>query len=317
MARGRQVWSKQKWQQLDKGTPMQNRASIGFPPVYGGQRSLGPRGAPATAPECRNGLAHSQPLPRISSPLLRWFTWYSRHYVARHFHSLRLSRSGLPPVSNLPLVIYSNHASWWDALVCVVLKDEFFPDRTAFTPIDAAMLERYKMFRRLGFFGVEQRNRRGAMQFLRTSETVLQSPRHLLAITPQGRFSDVRERPIHFEPGLGHLATRVRRALFVPFVVEYVFWEERLPEILVRFGEAVEVRRDDAASFAPAQWTKLFEEKLAAAQDVLAGESQRREPREFERILKGSAGQGGIYDWWRGFKARLCGETFNREHGHK
>ena len=250
-------------------------------------------------------------------PLLRWFTWYSRRYARRHFHSVRVSRSGLPPASKLPLVIYSNHASWWDALVCLVLKEEFFRGRTAFAPIDAAMLERYKMFRRLGFFGVEQHTRRGAIQFLRTAETVLQSPGHLLAVTPQGRFTDVRERPVQFEAGLGHLAARVRHALFVPFVVEYVFWEERLPEILVRFGESVEVRREHAAAFEPAYWTKLFEGKLAGAQDALAAESQRRDPDDFQRILRGGAGQGGIYDWWRGFRAKLRGETFNREHGRK
>jgi hypothetical protein len=173
------------------------------------------------------------------------------------------------------------------------------------------------MFRRLGFFGVEQRTRRGAIQFLRTAQTVLQSPRRLLAVTPQGRFTDVRERPVHFEAGLGHLAARVQHALFVPFVVEYVFWEERLPEILVRFGESVEVRREHAAAFEPAYWTKLFEGKLAVAQDALAAESQRRDPEDFQRILRGGAGQGGIYDWWRGFRAKLSGETFNREHGRK
>jgi len=298
---------------------MQSRTPVACPPGYGLGQFSGAREASATSTALQSGgrLPQSQTLPRISSPLLRWFTWYSRRYVRRHFHSVRVSRSGLPPASKLPLVIYSNHASWWDALVCLVLKDEFFPDRTAFAPIDAAMLERYKMFRRLGFFGVEQRTRRGASQFLRTAETVLQSPRHLLAVTPQGRFTDVRERPVHFEGGLGHLAVRVQRALFVPFVVEYVFWEERLPEILVRFGESVEVRREHAAAFEPAYWTKLFEEKLAAAQDALAAESQRRDPDDFQRILRGGAGQGGIYDWWRGFRAKLRREPFNREHGRK
>ncbi len=298
---------------------MQSRTTVACPPGYGLRQSSGAREAPATASalESRKGLPDSQTLPRISSPLLHWFTWYSRRYVRRHFHSVRVSRSGLPPASKLPLVIYSNHASWWDALVCLVLKAEFFPDRTAFAPIDAAMLERYKMFRRLGFFGVEQRTRRGAIQFLRTAETILQSPRHLLAVTPQGRFSDVREHPVHFEAGLGHLAARVQRALFVPCVVEYVFWEERLPEILVRFGESAEVRREHVAAFEPAYWTKLFEEKLGAAQEALAAESQRRDPGDFQRILRGGAGQGGIYDWWRGFRAKLRGEKFNREHGRK
>ena len=253
-------------------------------------------------------------VPTVSRPLLRWFAWYARRYVQRHFHSLRVSYSGLPPVSKLPLVIYSNHASWWDPLVGLVLKSEFFADRTLFAPIDAAMLERYQMFAKLGFFGVEQRSRRGAVQFLRTAEAILKSPQPLLAVTPQSRFADVRERPVRFEAGLGHLAARTQQALFVPFVAEYVFWEERLPEILARFGEPVEVSCDHRA-FTHHYWTRLFEQKLETAQDILSLESQRRDPADFQRVLRGGAGQGGFYDWWRGLRAKLRGEPFNREHG--
>ena len=256
-------------------------------------------------------------IPTVSRLLLNWFTWYSRRYIRRHFHSVRVSRSGLPPASNLPLVLYSNHASWWDPLVGLVLKSEFFADRTLFAPIDAAMLERYKIFAKLGFFGVEQHSRRGAVQFLRTAEAVLKSPQHLLAVTPQSRFADVRERPVRFEAGLGHLATRLERALFVPFVAEYVFWEERLPEILVRFGEPVEARREHASALTAEGWTRQFEQKLQAAQDALSIESQHRDPAAFQTLVSGGAGQGGIYDWWRAVKAKLRGESFNREHGRK
>ncbi len=204
----------------------------------------------------------SASVPVISKPLLRWFTWYSRRYLRRHFHSLRVSLNGLPPGdAQLPLVIYSNHAAWWDALVGLVLKAEFFSSRQAFAPIDSKALENYKMFGRLGFFGVEQGTRRGAVQFLRTSEHILRAANSLLVVTPQGRFADVRERPIRFEAGLGHLATRVEHAVFLPMATEFVFWEERLPEILVRFGEPVEVSAQHAVAFDAKYWTALFEEK--------------------------------------------------------
>lgn len=256
-------------------------------------------------------------VPLVSRPLLRWFTWYSRRYVRRHFHAVRVSRAGLPPATDLPLVIYCNHASWWDPLVGLVLKSEFFADRTLFAPIDAAMLERYKMFARLGFFGVEQHSRRGATQFLRTAEVVLQSSRNLLAVTPQGRFADVRERPVRFEAGIGHLAARTSRALFIPVASEYVFWEERLPEILVRFGEPLEAGREQTPALAPGQWTVLLQQKLEQAQDALSAESQRRDLAAFQDVLRGDAGQGGVYDWWRAAKARLRGEHFKPEHGDK
>ena len=281
-----------------------------------GPATEGPRSAALARVESASGDRPA--LSKPCRPLLRWFTWYSRRYIRRHFHSLRLSRAGLPPQTRrLPLVIYSNHASWWDPLVCLALKSEFFPERTAYAPIDAAALERYTFFRRLGFFGVEQGSRRGAAQFLRAGEAILRRPDHLLALTPQSRFADPRERPARFQPGLGHLAGRVDHALFVPLAMEYVFWEERLPEILVRFGEAVEVRREHAAAFYPAYWTALFEENLTATQDALAVEAQRRDPLDFLPLLRGGAGQGGIYDVWRAAKARWRGQPFNPEHGRK
>ena len=290
--------------------PGQRHLSGALPALVAGEMRVAHEGG--------GNIARDTTLPRISPLLLRWFTWYSRRYLRRHFHSLRISCAGLPPdVRGLPLVVYSNHASWWDALVCLVLKDQFFPERNAFTPIDAAMLERYGFFRKLGFFGVEQRSRRGAIQFLRTAGNILREPESLLAITPQGRFADARQRPVRFEAGLGHLAARAERAVFAPMAMELVFWEERLPEILVRFGEPVQVRREHNAAFDAKYWTTLFEQKLAETQDALAAEAQRRNREDFEIILRGGAGQGGVYDWWRGLKAKLRGEKFKKEHGDK
>ncbi|HVT37419.1 MAG TPA: lysophospholipid acyltransferase family protein [Gemmatimonadaceae bacterium] len=261
-------------------------------------------------------LSSGDALPRISPQLLRWFTWYSRRYVKRHFHSLRVSRSGPPPCAHgLPLVIYSNHASWWDPLVGLVVTSAFFADRTLFAPIDAAMLARYKMLGNLGFFGVARDRAQGAIQFLRTAQAILESPQHLLAITPQGRFADVRERPARLEGGLGHLATRVGRALFVPLVAEYVFWDERLPEILLRFGEPVEIHNNVGSRVTPSGRTREFEYNLEAAQDALSAEARRRDPAAFRSLLIGGAGQGGVYDWFRAGKAKLRGEAFTREHG--
>jgi len=215
------------------------------------------------------------------------------------------------------LVIYSNHASWWDPLVGLVLKTEYFPDRRAFAPMDAAALERYQMFRRLGFFAVEQGSRRGAVQFLRTCEAVLRDPNHVLALTPQGQFVDARERPARFQAGLGYLAARVHNVAFVPMAAEYVFWEERLPEILVRFGEAVVTDGGQNSTLGAGDWTTLLEQELVRTQDALALESRRRNPDEFQMLLRGRAGQGGVYDWWRACKAWWRGTAFNPEHGSR
>jgi hypothetical protein len=164
---------------------------------------------------------------------------------------------------------------------------------------------------------VKRGARRGAIHFLRTAAAILKSNESLLAITPQSRFADVRERPLHFEAGLGHLARRVENAIFMPVAAEYVFWEERLPEILVRFGEPMPVRSENSVAFDATYWTALFECKLTETQDALAVEAQRRNAGDFRIVLRGGAGQGGIYDCWRALKATMLGNCFRREHGGK
>lgn len=259
-----------------------------------------------------------QGLPSISQPLLRWFTRYSRRYVRKHFHTVRISGAGLPQdLEGWPLVVYSNHSSWWDPLLGLILRERFFPNRDTFAPMESRMLRRYGFFRWLGFFAVEQLTRRGAVQFLSTAQAVLASPNHLLAITPQGRFADVRERPVHFASGLGHLVSRVERACFLPLAIEYVFWEERLPEVLVRFGPATKVCGRDLLPASSARWTALFEKNLQETQEALAAQAQRRCSADFVEILRGGAGQGGVYDVWRWLKAQCRGQKFDKEHTNK
>ncbi|HEU5070774.1 MAG TPA: lysophospholipid acyltransferase family protein, partial [Verrucomicrobiae bacterium] len=259
-------------------------------------------------PACKPAAPRAQPtsvatstLPRVSPWLLRAFAVYSRWFVARHFHTVRLSVAGEPPhVPGLPLVVYVNHASWWDPLVCLLLQQRCFPGRPAFAPIDATALAQYRFFARLGFFGVEQNHVRGAAQFWRVANELLQRSDPILWLTPQGRFADARERPARFRAGLGHLPERGATAAYVPLALEYAFWEERKPEVLGRFGEVEIV--EQCASRRPARavdWTRHFEEKLARTQDALAAEVRRREPADFRTLLHARSGVSLGYDTWR------------------
>ena len=59
-----------------------------------------------------------------------------------------------------------------------------------------------------------------------------------------------------------------------------------------------------------------IEQSLAATQDVLAREAQRRDPDVFETLVGGNAGVGGVYDFRRSLLARALGEGFRPEHGN-
>jgi len=253
-------------------------------------------------------------LPKVSPALLGAFLRYVEPYVRRHFHALRLARAGvLPRIGpEQPLVIYLNHPSWWDPLLCLILARRLFPERQHFAPIDAGALRRYSFFGKLGFFGVEPGTARGARRFLAVSQAILACPGGTLWITPGGQFGDPRERPVHLASGLGHLAHRMRSGILLPLALEYPFWEERFPEALARFGEPLDALE---VNFPADDWTALLADRLGATQDALAADALGREAVRFETLLGGKAGVGGVYDLWRRWKARARGESFRREHG--
>ena len=215
----------------------------------------------------------TQSLPDVWRPLVTWFTSYSRRYIGKHFNSFRISRSSsIPIVGRIPIVLYANHPGWWDPLVGLLLKAWFFPNYTLFAPVDAVSLRRYKILSKVGFFGVDRQTRRGVIDYFNTAEAILRAPDHLLAVTPQGQFTDARQRPVQFQRGLGLLATRVKRALFVPIAIEYAFWDQPRPEIFCRFGEATEISAADSRGLTAWHWTAAFELRLERTQDALAKE---------------------------------------------
>jgi len=251
--------------------------------------------------------------PRISKGLLRFFGKYSDGYLRRHFHSVRLLANGVPKdCAGWPLVVYSNHSSWWDPLIYLLLARRFFPSRNAYGPMDAGALQRYRFFQRLGFFGVKIGTARGAAGFLKQAGVILAADDSALWLTPQGKFADDRMRPPKFQSGLAHLARRTERTAFLPVAVEYSFWEERLPEILISFGDPIVFETTHPLSVP--EITSLFESALASVQDQLAAASQRRQSGEWHTLLCGRAGTSRVYDLWRSVRAKLRGETFDATH---
>jgi len=270
-------------------------------------------------------------LPRISPGRLRAFAAYARWYLRRQVHAVRLDLEGFRPDLRPgwhPQVVFLNHAAWHDPLVCLLLAGAIFPGTTGYAPMEEAALRRYAFFRRLGFFGVEGRTARGAAVFLRTAATILARPGAVLWLTPQGRFADVRERPLGFRAGLGHLAARCaghrsprpstgsppEPVTFLPLAIEYTHWEERLPEVLVRFGEPLVIDGSDSSP-SPDHWTSRCEGALEGTMDALARGACARTPGRFRNLLAGAAGVGGVYDAWRRVTAAVRGRSFRPEHG--
>lgn len=252
-------------------------------------------------------------VPKASRGLQWWFCRYLEHYFARHFDGVRVAREGFRPgdVSD-PFVVYSNHPSWWDPVLFMLLRDALLPNRDGFGPMDAEALAKYPLFKRLGVFGIERGTHSGAVAFLRTAEAVLLRPRSTLWLTAEGAFTDPRRRPIELQFGLAHLVRRVPNLQVVPLAIEYTFWNERLPEALVRFGQPVDLSGLQGANVEAI--SGRLEWALEETMDLLAVDAQSREAERFEAILLGKTGIGGPYDLWRRWWAGIRGVSLQLSH---
>lgn len=238
---------------------------------------------------------------------------YFERYLRRHFDALRIALPGRPPaLGEGPVVIYCNHPAWWDAVVIILLAAELFPERASYAPFDARMLERYGVFRRMGAFGVDLDSPRGAAQFLAASRAILARSDSLMWVTAQGRFADVRTRPLDLRPGIGRLPELAPDAMFVPMALEYAFWDERGASAFAAFGAPIAA--GDLLALPRGDRLARLEADLTATLDALSADVIAREPERFEDLIAGARGVGGVYDAWRRFGAALRGRRFDPGH---
>lgn len=246
-----------------------------------------------------------------SDAWVRFFTGVFRRRLRQSFHAVRLARPGLPEIdADLPLIVYCNHPSWWDAALAPVLARELYPHRRAYGPMDAAAMQRYPFMRRIGLFAVQADSYAGSATFLRTGEHLLNRADTLFCVTPQGHFVDPRIRPVQLRPGLAVLISRLPRVTVLPLALEYPFWDERTPEALARFGDPKVLGQ----AFGVPVIQQTLEAALAAAMDTLAADAQSRDPDRFITLHGGRVGVGGVYDGWRRLKTWCRGQPFEPAH---
>ncbi len=252
-------------------------------------------------------------LPVSKKWLVDGFCWYSKRMVAKQFMSFGIQDELLeaqPVAPASPMIVYANHASWWDPIAAMLLQKAYFSDRTFYAPIDAEALEKYRIMAKLGFYGVRLESFDGTSAFLSATKAILESKNATIWITPEGQFSDCRDHSLPLMPGLSHLASKFSGVTFLPIAFEYGFWNESRPQIFARFGSAI----NSSTSMQKGEWTTLLAERLRSTQGELARSVQARDPAAFKYVIESRPIRHGLYDHMRSWSAWLRGKPFDPRH---
>ena len=259
----------------------------------------------------------ARPTRRRKQRVFNFFARYFERYYRRHMNALRLAQWGAPPDlrGDAPVVLYTNHPAWWDAALYILLAARHFGERPSYAPIDAAMLEKYGFFGRMGAYGVDLESRKGAQDFLAASADILAHDDAAIWVAAQGRFMDVRARPLALKPGISRLVEIAPHAQYIPVAIEYGFWEQRGGEAFVAYGEAMSGA--DLAGMEREARRLHLENALTRIADRLSEDVITRDPARFVSLLDGKAGVGGIFDFTKRIIALIKGERYDPAHGRR
>lgn len=235
----------------------------------------------------------------------RGFARYVNRLFRSKFHAVRVVPGGTSLLRDIdrdqaPVMILLNHCAWWDPLLCVVLGSQLCPSRSGFGPMDAKMLKKFGLFKKLGLFGVDPDDPLALKPMVAYClERFERDAKPTLWATPQGAFADVRD-PIVLRPGMAAVAARTPGLRVVCVSVEYAFWLEQKPEAFLRIVEvpAPEVGHEGKAT--TARWHRALTDAMNANAAELARLVRGRDAAAFDTLSGGGESRTNpVYDLWR------------------
>jgi 1-acyl-sn-glycerol-3-phosphate acyltransferase len=221
----------------------------------------------------------------------RWFehffAWHVTRRFAKRFSAVRVR--GLEHMQRerdrKPILLVSNHTSWWDPLLMFHLSFRGMDKLEGHAMMDANNLRALPLLGWIGAFGVELGNKEDGELAVQYGAAQLCRPRKLVGIYPQGRERPITERPLRFKPGAARMAllAPVEPAI-VPLALRYEHGRHEKPELLVNIGPSIS-REGDVASL-----TERMERAVTELLDEIQRAVHAGSHREWPVYIDGGAG---------------------------
>lgn len=165
---------------------------------------------------------------------------YVKRRLGRTFSDVRiLGASRLrAALDRGPVIVASNHVSWWDPLVMVHLDAKLKSD--AYCLMDKANLDGLRFFSWLGALPLDRSSPRASLRDLERAAILLSEPGRMLVVFPHGE-----QRPAHlpleFRSGVHSLFTKTGAPVY-PLALRYDFHQSDRPVIHLALGEPLSER---------------------------------------------------------------------------
>ena len=186
--------------------------------------------------------------------------------LENRFYAMRYKGiENLKSLGKVPTIFFAPHCNWWDGIVFYNIAHRICHKEIR---LMVEELNRFPLLRRGGAYSVNKKSAQSAMQALQYSVDVLSELRNVLCIFPQGIIRPPHYRPIKFQTGLSYIAQnavkRYGKVNLIPVSIDYCFFRDNRPEVVVDFGKCIELTDSDIDR---KHYTAFLEAKLTETCD--------------------------------------------------
>jgi len=147
-----------------------------------------------------------------------FFKWYIRFKINRNFNPVKITSEIIG--KNLPVLLITNHNSWWDGLWVEYVNQQIFKRKYHFMMLEE-QLRKFWFFNYTGGFSV-RKNSKSIIETLDYTRQLLTNKNNLVLMYPQGEIQSMHEPVFKFERGLEHILKKMENPVQVVFMVSLV-----------------------------------------------------------------------------------------------
>lgn len=163
-----------------------------------------------------------------------FFRKYASCMIKRKFHDVIIT--GKTDATQNPVLLISNHISWWDGFWALYLNMKVFDKKFHFMMDEAGLSERW-LFNYSGGFSVNNNNR-SMLTTLQYCNELLQDSNNLVLIYPQGKIHSAHDDNFSFKKGINRIQTDQIRNLKIIMLIQLTdYFEHPRPTLFLYLKE--------------------------------------------------------------------------------
>jgi 1-acyl-sn-glycerol-3-phosphate acyltransferase len=163
-----------------------------------------------------------------------FFQVYSIWKTKRNFHKVYVN--GNFDDRGLPVLVISNHFSWWDGFWVVCLNYKRFHRVFNFMMLEEELKKRM-FFTKTGGFSIKKGSK-SVIETIEYTAELLSDKKYMVLLFPQGEMKSMHIRDIKFEKGIEYIIRKIPNKIHLIFLVNLIdYFSSRKPGLYMYFRE--------------------------------------------------------------------------------